>query len=71
MAFSVDELVEERDALKEKLDKLNEFIIKIGNGEVSQEELKHPVRLLTAQAEAMRHYLEVLNERILVVKCMK
>ncbi len=71
MSFSVDELVQERDELKERLDKLNAFIVKVGNGEISQRELKHPMRLLTAQAEAMRHYLEVLNERILVVKCTK
>lgn len=71
MVFSIDELIHERDELSERLDKLNAFIIKVGNGEISQSELNHPMRLLTAQAEVMRHYLEILNERILVVKCTK
>lgn len=68
MAFSIEALVEERDSLKEKLDRLNAFIVKIGNGEVSSDELKSPMRLLTAQANAMREYVEVLNERILVAE---
>lgn len=68
MAFSIASLIEERDDLKERLDKLNAFIIKVGNGEISVDDLKSPMRLLTAQANAMREYIEVLNERILVAE---
>ena len=68
MAFSIEALIEERDSLKENLDRLNAFIVKIGNGEVSSDELKSPMRLLTAQANAMCEYVEVLNERILVAE---
>ena len=68
MSFVLNDLIEERDELDKKLQNLNEFIVKIGNGEVTTEELACPMRLLSAQSRVMREYLEILNERILVVE---
>lgn len=57
-------VVDERDQLSERLDKLRDFI-ESGKAEVL--DAPHP-RLLSLQFNAMTEYLDVLNKRIALIE---
>lgn len=69
VAEYLESLISERDELQERHKKLNAFLERVRNGDVSENELFCPFRVLNAQADVMREYLGILDERIMIVKC--
>jgi hypothetical protein len=54
-----DRVITERDELKEKLDKLTDFLNSGKDKETNQSSLLHE------QQKVMKEYLDILNERLL------
>lgn len=69
VAEYLESLISERDELQERHKKLNAFLGRVRAGDVSENELLCPFRVLNAQADVMREYLGILDERIMIVKC--
>lgn len=58
----VKRMITERDELKERIDKLEDFILKVKNGDVIVS--KPELELLESQLEYMKKYYIVLDTRI-------
>lgn len=58
----VKRMITERDELKERIDKLEDFISKVKNGDVTVS--KPELELLESQLEYMKKYYIVLDTRI-------